>query len=433
MNRAMKDSGIAWIGEIPEGWGVDNIGNLYSQRVEKVSDKDFPPLSVTKNGIVPQLETAAKTDAGDNRKLVRIGDFCINSRSDRRGSCGISIFDGSVSLINTVLTPRSQMNPQFYNWLFRSTMFSDEFYSWGHGIVDDLWTTNWQEMKRISIITPPLPEQHLIASFLDQKCAEIDELIALQEKILDELKHYKQAVITEAVTKGLNPNAPMKDSGIEWIGQVPEHWEVMRLKNVGYLYGGLTGKSGDDFSIEDYCEQYSLYIPFTNIFNNTIIDLGKLHKVKTDSNENQNAVLKGDILFLMSSEDYDSIGKSSLMNEKIPNLYLNSFCKGLRITAQNVFPKYFNYSLMSAPLRSAVRCMANGFIRINLRAEKLSNCNILLPPLPEQHAIADYLDQKCAEIDALSAIKQQKIVELKEYKKSIIYEYVTGKKQVKQI
>ena len=111
MSREMKDSGIPWIGEIPKNWGTDAIGSLYSLRHEKVSDKDYPPLSVTKNGIVPQLATAAKTDDGDNRKLVRKGDFAINSRSDRRGSCGVSAYDGSVSLINTILTPRGEMNP----------------------------------------------------------------------------------------------------------------------------------------------------------------------------------------------------------------------------------------------------------------------------------------------------------------------------------
>ena len=154
----MKYSGAPWIGEIPKGWNIDTIGNLYTLRTEKVSDKDYAPLSVTKMGIVPQLETAAKTDDGDNRKLVKVGDFAINSRSDRRGSCGISAYDGSVSLINLVLTPRGQMNPRFYNWLFHSELFADEFYKWGHGIVDDLWTTRWQEMKRITIVAPSLSE-----------------------------------------------------------------------------------------------------------------------------------------------------------------------------------------------------------------------------------------------------------------------------------
>ena len=126
--REMKDSGIEWIGEIPVGWELNKIGCVYDERNVKVSDKDYAPLSVTKQGIVPQLETAAKSDNGDNRKLIKKGDFVINSRSDRRGSCGISPMDGSVSLINTVLQPRDEINPDYYNWLFHTTMFSDEYY-----------------------------------------------------------------------------------------------------------------------------------------------------------------------------------------------------------------------------------------------------------------------------------------------------------------
>lgn len=161
-----KDSGVAWIGEIPSGWEVVRLGSFYNPRNEKVSDKDYEPLSVTMNGIVPQLETAAKTNDGDNRKLVLKSDFVINSRSDRRGSCGISNYDGSVSLINTVLSPNGKMDADFYNWLFHTSMFADEYYKWGHGIVDDLWTTRWSEMKSINVVTPPLHEQHAIASFL---------------------------------------------------------------------------------------------------------------------------------------------------------------------------------------------------------------------------------------------------------------------------
>lgn len=145
MERKMKDSGITWIGAIPEHWEASKIGQLYDNRYVRVSDKDFEPLSVTMQGILPQLETAAKTDDGDNRELVRKGDFAINSRSDRRGSCGISPQDGSVSLINLILAPRTSMNADYYNWLFHTTLFADEFYSWGHGIVADLWTTRWQE------------------------------------------------------------------------------------------------------------------------------------------------------------------------------------------------------------------------------------------------------------------------------------------------
>lgn len=196
----MKDSGIPWVGEISEYWKVGRIGGLYELRNQKVSDKDFMPLSVTMKGILPQLETAAKTNDGDNRKLVRAGDFAINSRSDRRGSCGISDYDGSVSLINTILKPRNRMNAKYYNWLFHTPMFADEFYKWGHGIVDDLWTTNWSEMKRISIPLPPLDEQQEIADYLDNKCAEIEKIIADKKSQIETLDGYKKSLIYEYVT-----------------------------------------------------------------------------------------------------------------------------------------------------------------------------------------------------------------------------------------
>ena len=224
--RATKDSGFEWIGIIPSEWGLSRIGQVYRLRNTKVSDTDYPPLSVTNKGIVPQLDTAAKTNAHDDRKLVKKGDFAINSRSDRRGSCGISDYDGSVSLINTILAPLNEMNPGYYDWLFHTVQFGDEFYKFGHGIVDDLWTTGWQEMKKITIPTPPLSEQKRIADFLDAKCAEIDALTADIQTQIDTLEQYKRSVITETVTKGLNPNAEMKDSGIEWVGRIPAHWPI---------------------------------------------------------------------------------------------------------------------------------------------------------------------------------------------------------------
>ena len=170
----MKSSNTEWLGDIPAEWDVAQIGNYYELRNEKVSDYDFEPLSVTMKGIVPQLATAAKSDDHSNRKLVKKGDFVINSRSDRRGSCGISPLDGSVSLINIVMEPRGEMNPQYYNWLFHTEQFADEFYKWGHGIVDDLWTTRWQEMKKILIVAPLPDEQQAIADYLDETCSKID-------------------------------------------------------------------------------------------------------------------------------------------------------------------------------------------------------------------------------------------------------------------
>ena len=199
-NVKLKDSGVDWIGQVPEGWGVERIGSLYDLRSAKVSDKVFRPLSVGKMGVVPQMESVAKTNNGDDRKLVRVGDFVINSRSDRRGACGISSYEGSVSVINIVLKPRSHMHPGYYNWIFHTSMFADEFYNAGKGIVDDLWSTRWGDMKSISIITPPFAEQQAIADYLDAECAKIDRAAEIVTREIDAYKRLKRSLINEVVT-----------------------------------------------------------------------------------------------------------------------------------------------------------------------------------------------------------------------------------------
>ena len=423
MNSEIKHSGIAWIGEIPNVWTVDTIGNLYTQRTEKVSDKDYPPLSVGKMGVVPQLATAAKTDDGDNRKLVKVGDFAINSRSDRRGSCGISSYDGSVSLINTIITPRTEMNPQYYNWLFHTELFADEFYKWGHGIVDDLWTTRWQEMKRIAIVVPPLAEQKAIADFLDKKCEEIDELVALQEKIIEELKSYKQSVITETVCKGLNPNAPMTDSGIDWIGEIPEVWQVVKL---GLLTSKIGSGSTPSGGAEVYTDDGVKFIRSQNVYFEgfNLTDVAHI-SYEIDEQMKGTRVQNGDILFNITG---GSIGRCCDVDATLGEANVNQHVCIVRPT--KIKTKYLKYYLQSDNGQIQVKLLQTGGNRDGLSADAFKKFHIVLPSSIEQQEIADYLDKKCSEIDQLISIKQQKIVELKEYKKSLIYEYTTGKKRV---
>lgn len=227
-----KDSGVDWLEEIPVGWELVRIGSSFRERREQVSDKEFEPFSVTKNGILPQLANAAKTNDGDNRKLVRKGDFVINSRSDRKGSSGVAKQDGSVSLINIVMEPNG-IDPTFCNQLLKSNAFVEKYYRMGHGIVADLWTTRYSEMKTVLLALPPLPEQTAIAKFLDDKTAKIEELVRIKRRQIELLTERKQILIQNAVTKGLNPDAPMKDSGVDWIGDIPAHWEVKRLASFG--------------------------------------------------------------------------------------------------------------------------------------------------------------------------------------------------------
>ncbi len=163
-----KPTGIAWLPEIPEHWDCSKIKSHFRLRATKVSDKEYPALSVSKSGVTPQIETVAKTDNGDNRKLVLKGDFVVNSRSDRKGSCGISALDGSVSLINIVLKPIDGFG-SYYHHLFRSNNYIEEFYRNGRGIVADLWTTRWNEMEEISVPIPPIAEQQKIVAFLNKR------------------------------------------------------------------------------------------------------------------------------------------------------------------------------------------------------------------------------------------------------------------------
>ena len=202
-NAKMKDSGVSWIGEIPEHWKVDKLGMHFRQRNEKVSDKEFPALSVSKEGVTPQLSTAVKTDNGDNRKKVCKGDFVVNSRSDRKGSCGFSSYDGSVSLINIVVTP-IELCDRYYHYLFRSNNYIEEFYRLGRGIVADLWTTRYVEMRNIMIPLPPIEEQQEIVEYIDAATTKADKMIVELTNHVESMKEYKQRLIADVVTGKIN-------------------------------------------------------------------------------------------------------------------------------------------------------------------------------------------------------------------------------------
>ena len=412
--REMKDSGIEWIGAIPQDWQLSKIGSLYTQRNEKVSDKDYQPLSVTMQGILPQLATAAKTDDGDNRKLVRVGDFAINSRSDRRGSCGISPLDGSVSLINIILTPRTAMHPGYYNWLFHTTLFADEFYKWGHGIVADLWTTRWQEMKSITVPVPEYAEQERIAAFLDAECAEIDAVLEKTRASIEEYKKLKQAVITQAVTKGVRGDRPMKDSGIEWIGDIPAEWDVIRVKQL-LKERNERSKEGKEEPLSMSQKVGLVPTKFLESIPNmasSFVD-AKLAYVddlvfnKLKAHLGVFSVSRYDGLVSPDYAVYCSTGKSNL--------------------------KYLEYIFKTPQCIGEFRKKSTGIAAglMRLYTEGLFSIYLPYPALSEQEEIAEYLNEKCADIDALIAKKQQYLTEIENYKKSLIYEYVTGKKEVK--
>ena len=418
--REMKDSGIEWIGEIPKDWEITKIGMLYNLRITKVSDTDYAPLSVTKMGVLPQLETVAKTNAHDDRKLVKKGDFVINSRSDRRSSCGISDYYGSVSLINIVLEPKNNMSSGYYSCLFKTVQFADEFYKNGHGIVDDLWTTGWQDMKRIILPVPHYSEQQQIADYLDTKCSEIDATAEDIQKEIDLLEDYKKSVITEVVTKGLNPDAEMKDSGIEWIGEIPKGWKIIRLKYITNSIGdGLHGTPNyDDLGT-------IFFINGNNLGNRKISITEKTNRL-TEEEYKKCGVVKLDKCTLLMSLNGTYGTLSMYDNEPI----MLSKSVGYINVCNKETKEYLYYFLQSSLAQNQMTISLAGTTIANLSLATVRNLKICLPSICEQQQIADYLDIKCSEIDALIADKKRQLDILADYKKSLIYEYVTGKKEV---
>ena len=412
--REMNFSGVQWIGQIPTTWQMGRIGGLYLLRNEKVSDRDYPPLSVTNKGIVPQLETAAKSNAHDDRKKVMVGDFAINSRSNRRGSCGISPYEGSVSLINTILAPKAEMHPKYYDWLFHTIQFGDEFYKWGHGIVDDLWTTGWQDMKRILIPLPPLAEQRTIATYLDSRCAEIDAIAADIQSQIDVLEQYRRSIITEAVTNGLNPDAEMRDSGIEYVGFVPAHWSQHPLyyyfgerknKNVLGLETNLLSLSYGRIVRRDIDSSDGLLPQSFNTYN--IIEAGDIIIRPTDLQNDKRSLRTG------LSREHGIITSAYIAMKPLKRI--------------NV--AYFHYLLHAFDVMKVFYNMGNG-VRQGLNFSEFSRLMVLEPPIDEQDTIVSELDAKCAEIDAIIEDKKKQLAVIEEYKKSLIFEYVTGKKEV---
>ena len=425
--REMKDSGIEWVGAIPQDWQLSKIGSLYTQRNEKVSDKDYQPLSVTMQGILPQLATAAKTDDGDNRKLVRVGDFAINSRSDRRGSCGISPLDGSVSLINIILTSRTAMHPGYYNWLFHTTLFADEFYKWGHGIVADLWTTRWQEMKSITVPVPEYAEQERIAAFLDAECAEIDAVLEKTRASIEEYKKLKQAVITQAVTKGIRGDRPMKDSGIEWIGDIPAEWRKTQLRHCAAIKSGIT--LGKKYEKTDSLVERP-YLRVANV-QDGYVDLSVLTTIEVTQDEDLKYRLRAGDVLMTEGGDRDKLGRGCVWHGEIEPCLHQNHIFAVQTSKDTLLPEFLEYLTVSDVGRSYFDVTAIKTTNLACTSSsKVLAFTIPLPSVEEQAEIVEALNTKCAGIDALVTKKQQYLTEIENYKKSLIYEYVTGKKEV---
>ncbi|GLK53214.1 restriction endonuclease subunit S [Maricaulis virginensis] len=400
-------------------WQLYRLGQLFDERKEKVSDKDYPPLSVTMNGIVPQLETAAKSDDGDNRKLVKVGDYVINSRSDRKGSGGISSHDGSVSLISIVIKPKG-VHPRFAHHLLRSTAFQEEFYRWGHGIVADLWTTRYPDMKNIRLYLPDLDTQKAIADFLDRETARIDQLIEKKQRFLTVLDQKWAATVTSTVTNGLGSDVRLKDSDLSSVGKVPEHWTVARLGHIGRCANGIN-IGGDAFG------SGTPFVSYGDVYKNAELPTEVSGLVQaTSEDRSRYSVKKGDVFFTRTSETVEEIGFSSVCTQDMEDAVFAGFLIRFRPFKKKLVPQFSKYLFRNQALRSFFSKEMMIVTRASLSQGLLQKLPVLLPPLKEQEEIASYLHHVEAKHLSISDKTQESINGLKEFRSALITAAVTG-------
>ena len=408
-----KESGIPWIGNIPEHWEVKKIRGLFAERREIVSDSIWEALSVSKDGVTPQLATAVKTDNKDNRKKVCKGDFVVNSRSDRKGSCGFSVYNGSVSLINIVLYPSSpnRISQGYYHYLLRSNNYIEEFYRNGRGIVADLWTTHYSEMRNIFLPLPPLSEQEAIVAYLEEKVAQMDSLAAKQEAQNAYLRELKQAIIARAVTQGLDPHAPLRPSGIPWIGAIPKHWKVQRL---GRCFGENRALNSDLECTEAYKFNYgSLIRKDENINPQELVDTYTKYTLLREN----------DIIINGLNLNYDFVTQRvAIATQKgiITSAYL------ILSPRKGINHNYYCLLFKAMDSMRLFHGMGSG-IRLTLSYKDLKNQWLPFPPPSEQEAIVTHINRKTEEIDRLIAMTEQEIARVRELKQTLIADVVTGR------
>lgn len=411
-----KETPAIWIDKIPSSWKSKKVRELYTERREKVSDKDYEPLSVCKAGIVPQLEDAVKTDNGDNRRLVKKGDFVINSRSDRKGSSGVSQYDGSVSLICITLKPITNENQFFMHYLLRSVPFTEEYYRNGHGLVADLWTTRYDEMQNIFLPIPPISEQNAIVKYLDFKTKQIDEFVSAKEKEIAKLEELRCTLINTAVSRGID-NKNFKPSGMDWLPVIPEKWESINPKGLFALRKQKALKTDRQLTASQH-HGVIFQEDYMAITGNRVVVVMKDFDILKH-------VEAGD--FVISMRSFQGGIEYSENSGSISSAYVM-----LKPNPKFVYPKYFKWLFKSNLYITALQGTSD-LVRDGqaLRYANFVKVRLIKVPIEEQKAIADYLDKKTFEIDTLISSIQKQITLVKELRTKLIADVVTGKIDVR--
>ena len=406
--KQYKDSGIEWIGKIPVSWDVKRLKEIFVERNNRDA-KGKTLLSVSQYyGIKPKAETDIAdshiAESYDDYKVVQKGDFVMNIMLAWNGSYAVSDYEGIVSPAYCVYKFRKECCHKYLHYLLRTDGYQTAFKTMSRGIIDSRLRLYPEQFYTFNTIFPPVNEQQRISDYLDEKCGEIDSLIGLQEQMIDKLKAYKQSVITETVTKGLNPNAKLVPSGIDWIGEIPEGWEVCRFKSYIRLHN------------EKCSETASFKVNLENIESKS----GRFIPTDSKYEGEGTSFRKGDVLFGKLRPYLAKVLAPETEGSAIGDIYV------FRPTSR-IDTNFLKYTLLADTFVTIVDSSTYGTKMPRANWDFISCVPIVIPPLSEQQTIALSLDDKCSEIDKLIDLKQQKIEKLKDYKKSVIYEAVTGK------
>ena len=433
--RKMKDSGVAWLGEIPENWQVVPSKALFRLRKEKAAPGDRQLTASQQHGIIYQDDYMALTG---NRvvtvekdfsilKRVEKGDFVISMRSFQ-GGLEYSENAGSISSAYVMLIPDLEyVVPEFYKWLFKSPTYITALQCTSN-LIRDGQALRYNNFVQVPLCIIPKDDQKKIAGTLGEKCQQIDDLISNVQAQIEKLKAYKQSLIIEVVTKGLDPNVPMRDSGVEWIGKIPKHYDVIRMR---YLINNYKAGPFGSALITDQLQSDGDILCYTpeHIANQSTESNKNLYLPENRRKEmSQFFVSVGDIIFPI----FGSLGRAMVITSDMPAGIINQRLAKFSIDAKKMDINYFMWLFAkSSFFHPFIDLFQRGSIIVNLTKAIIYDMPMIVPPtLEEQKIIASYLDTKCAEIDQLIAVKQSKIEKLEQYKRSLIYEYVTGKKEV---
>lgn len=383
-------------------------------------------LSLTTRGIKKKDINNAEgklPESFDTYQFVKENDLvmCLFDLDCSAVFSGISPYNGMISPAYRVLSCKKCMEPKYADYWFQYISDGRKFNHYAKNI---RYTLSYEEFSALPLLLPERNEQRRIADYLDRKCGQIDAIIARQQAVIEKLKAYKLSVITEAVTKGLNPVVPMKDSGIDFIGSIPEAWRICRLRNIGTLQNGIS-KGGEFFG------HGFPFVSYGDVYRNFSLPVQVAGLIDSSDEERRNySVESGDIFFTRTSETIEEVGFSSVCEETIPDATFAGFLIRVRPFTDDLVPKFAKYYFRSNHHRYYLVKQMNLVTRASLGQDLLKSMPVLVPPKDEQISIAAYLDKKCGAIESSIEYKQRVIERLTAYKKSLIYEVVTGKKEV---